>query len=146
MFSKKVNYSDRLGGVMIGLMKKFTGDTNFMTLWFEQLLFSSLYGVAFHSWVVFGVMFLGSFWLLNRPRGTVRMIYAMSLLWGFIAFSIGHSISWGWAIASGMAFFLLGLGAHMTGLKKPLISMASSGNNDSIAWRRNGYNGRQNLN
>jgi hypothetical protein len=107
---------------------------------------SALFGIAFRSWVVFGVMFLASFWLLNRPRGTVHMIYAMSLLWGFIAFSVGHSISWGWATALGMAFFLLGVGAHLTDLKKPVVSTVVSVNQNNIEWRRNGYQGRQNLN
>ena len=82
----------------------FLNNKNIRILGFEALLFSALYGVAFRSWVVFGVMFLGSFWLLNRPRGTVHMIYAMSLLWGFIAFSVGHSISWGWAAMLGGSF------------------------------------------
>ena len=128
-------------------LKDRLGDSNFMILWFEQLLFSVLYGVAFHTWVVFGAMFLGSFWLLNRPRGTTHMIYAMSILWGFIAFSIGHSISWGWATALGMAFFLLGLGTHMTGLKKPMIGHAVvSAAHEKNEWLRNGYQGRQNLN
>ena len=128
-------------------IKIHLGDSNFMILWFEQLLFSALYGVAFRSWVVFGVMFLGSFWLLNRPRGTVHMIYAMSLLWGFIAFSIGHSISWGWAAALGVIFFLIGVRTHLTGLKKPVgPSTVVSFNHENIDWRRNGYEGRQNLN
>ena len=69
---------------MLSLMRKFTArsvnDKNFMILGFELFLFSALYGAAFSSWVVFGVMFLSSFWLLNRPRGTVHMIYAMSFL------------------------------------------------------------------
>jgi len=130
----------------IKMIKDHLGDTNFMILGFELLLFSALYGIAFRSWVVFGVMFLGSFWLLNRPRGTVNMIYAMSLLWGFIAFSVGHSISWGWASVLGMAFFLLGVGAHLTGLKKPVVSPVVSVNQNNIGWQRNGYEGRQNLN
>jgi hypothetical protein len=131
---------------IIKKIKANLGDSNFVILWFEQLLFSALYGIAFHSWVVFGLMFLGSFWLLNRPRGTVHMIYAMSLLWGFIAFSIGHSISWGWATMLGMAFFLLGVGAHLTGLTKPVVSTIVSVNHENNEWRRNGYEGRQNLN
>lgn len=135
---------------MLSLMRKFAArsinNKNFMILGFEIFLFSVLYGIAFHSWIVFGVTFLGSSWLLNRPRGTANMICAMSVLWGFIAFSIGHSISWGWATALGMTFFLLGLGAHLTGLKKPVISTVVSGNYEKSVWRRNGYEGWQNLN
>lgn len=135
---------------MLSLMRKFAArsinDKNFMILGFEIFLFSVLYGIAFHSWIVFGVIFLGSSWLLNRPQGTVHMIYATSLLWGFIAFSIGHGISWGWATALGMAFFLLGLGAHMTGLKKPIASAVVSVNYEKNEWRRNGYEGQSNLN
>ena len=52
-------------------MKKFISqlnDKNFVILSFEIFLFSALYGIAFRSWVVFGAMFLGSFWLLNKPH------------------------------------------------------------------------------
>ena len=124
----------------------FLNNKNIRILGFEALLFSALYGVAFRSWVVFGVMFLGSFWLLNRPRGTVHMIYAMSLLWGFIAFSVGHSISWGWAAMLGVIFFLIGVRAHFTGLKNLMSSTVVSVNHDRIEWQRNVYQGRQNLN
>ena len=119
---------------------------NSVFVWAELIIFSIIYGLAFHSWVVFGVIFLGSFWLLNRPRGTVHIIYAMSFLWGFIAFSVGHSISWGWASVLGMTFFLLGVGAHLNGLKKPVVSKVVSVNQNNIEWQRNGYEGRQNLN
>ncbi|MDP2654366.1 MAG: hypothetical protein Q8Q08_10085 [Candidatus Omnitrophota bacterium] len=127
-------------------IKDRLGDSNFKILWFEQLLFSTLYGIAFRSWLVFGVMFLGSLWLLNRPRGVLHMIYAMSLLWGFIAFSIGYSISWGWAAALGGSFFLIGIRAHLTGLKSLVSSCVDSAKHEQIDWRRDGYNGLQNLN
>jgi len=105
---------------VIKKMKGRLGDSNHIILLFELLLFSVLYGVAFRSWIVSGLMILGLYWIMSRPKGTVYMIFALSFLWGFIAFSIGHSISWGWATALGMAFLLLGLGAHMTGLKKSI--------------------------
>lgn len=122
------------------------GNSNFMILCFEQFLFSVLYGIVFRSWVVFGVIFFSSFWLLNRPRRTVNMTYAMSFLWGFIGFSIGHSISWGWATALGMAFFMLGIVAHLTGLKKLVGDTVALVISNSAEWRRNGYEGEQNLN
>jgi hypothetical protein len=128
-----------------GIKDRFS-DSNFMILWLEQLLFSALYGIAYRSWLVFGMMFLGSFWLLNGRRGTVRMVYAMSLLWGFIAFSIGYSISWGWAAALGGLFFLIGIRAHLTGLKSLVSSGIDSANHGQNEWRRGGYNGLQNLN
>ena len=121
-------------------------DQNYRILLFEQLLFSALYGVAFRSWVVFAVMFLCSSWLLNRPRGTVHMIYAMSFLWGFIAFSIGYSISLVWATALGGSFFLIGIKAHLTGIKKPVAKKFFSLNQGTFEWQRNGYEGRHNLN
>ena len=134
---------------MLRQMKKILtqsiNDKNFMILGFELFLFSALYGVAFHSWVVFGVMFLGLSWLLNRPRGTAYMICAVSLFWCFIAFSIGYSISWGWAAVLGGAFFILGITAHVTGLKRPLVSKLVLSNQNHIEWRRNGYP-RQNFN
>lgn len=135
---------------MLSLMRKFAArsinDKNFMVLGFELFLFSVLYGIAFRSWVVFGMMFLGSLWLLNRPRGTAHMIYAMSFLWGFIAFSIGHSISWGWATMLGMAFFLLGVGAHAIGLKKLTVSKVLLDNHENNGWKRNGSGWQQNWN
>ena len=125
----------------IRAVKDRLSDSNFMILWFEQLLFSALYGIAFRSWLVFGVMFLGSFWMLNGRRGTVHMIYAMSLLWGFIAFSIGYSISWGWAAALGGLFFLVGIMAHLTGLKSLVSGGIDSVKHVQIEWRRDSYNG-----
>lgn len=121
-------------------------DKNFVILSFEVFLFSALYGIAFRSWLIFGVMVLGSLWLLNRPRGAVSMIYAMSLLWGFIAFSIGYGISWGWAAVLGGSFFLLGIRAHLTGMKRMTITRSVSIKEDNIKWRRSGYLERPNLN
>ena len=137
------------GAEMMKHIKKFISqfnDQNLRFLCFELLLFSALYGIAFRSWAVWGVMLLGLVWLLGRTRGVAYMIYAMSLLWGFIAFSIGHSISWGWATALGMAFFLVGLGAHSTGLKKSVVRMFVSANHENNEWRRNCYDERHNLN
>ncbi|MBF0522879.1 MAG: hypothetical protein HQL24_07500 [Candidatus Omnitrophica bacterium] len=126
--------------------KAHLGDHNFMILWFEALLFSVLFGAAFHSWVVFGSMFLGLSFLLSRIRGMIYMAYVMSILWGFIAFSIAYSISWGLAMAAGGSFFLIGIKAHFAGLKKRVTYKRVLVKQSYIEWRRNGYQGWQNLN
>lgn len=124
--------------------RAYLSDSSFMTLWFEQLLFSVLYAIAFHSWIVFVVMFISLSLLLNKLKGKIYMIYVISCLWGFIAFSIGYSINCGWATGLGGAFVLLGIKAHISGLKKLVVNKPASLNN--IDWLRNGYERRQNLN
>lgn len=97
----------------------FLNNKNFMILGFEIFLFSGVFGIAYHSWLVFGLMFLGLFLLMNISKNTVYMVITMSLIWGFIAFSIGYSSGeWSWAVILGGIFFLLGVGAHMIGLKR----------------------------
>src|SRR5262249_48362611 len=95
---------------------------NNLILYFEIILFSILYSIAFHSWIIFVIMFLCLSYLLSKHWGIVYIIYAMSFLWGFIAFSIGYGMSLGWAVVLGGAFFVLGVQAHLTGLKKPISS------------------------
>ena len=56
------------------IQRLYFNDKNSRLLWSELIIFSIIFGIAFRSWSVFGVMFLGSFWLLTRPRGTVHMI------------------------------------------------------------------------
>ena len=80
------------------------------------------------------------------PKRMVYIIIALCYLWGFIAFSIGYGKSMGWAMVLGMVFFLFGVGAHMTGLKKPIGHTLVSVNHEKNAWLRNGYQGWQNLN
>ena len=126
-------------------VNKFDGPST-VILWIELILFAMLYGVAFRSWLLFGFIFLGLSVLMHVPKRTVYIIIALSCLWGFIAFSIGHSISWGWAIALGMGFFLLGGVMHATSLKKLVPTTVVAVINKNIKWHRNGYEGLQNLN
>ncbi len=119
---------------------------NFRILGFELLLFFVVFGIAYRSWLVLSLMLVGLFWLMSRPKGTVYMIYALSSLWGFIAFSIGYSLGWGWASVLGLAFFLIGVTAHMSGLKRPLDRPVSSRHQNTNEWRRNWYFGQPNLN
>lgn len=112
---------------------------NFRILGFELLLFFVIFGIAYRSWLVSGLMLVGLSWLMSRPQGTVYMIYALSSLWGFIAFSIGYSLGWGWASVLGLAFFLVGVTAHASGLKRPLDRPVSSRHKHTDEWRRNWY-------
>ena len=109
---------------------------NFIILGFESLLFSGVFGIAYHSWLVFGIMFLGLSLLLKRSKNMVYIIVALSLLWGFIAFSIGYSSGeWIWGVTLGVIFFLFGVGAHLKNLKRPMDSMAFWDRNTD-EWRR----------
>ena len=119
---------------------------NFRILGFELLLFFVVFGIAYRSWLVLSLMLVGLSWLMSRPKGTVYMIYALSFLLGFIAFSIGYSLGWGWASVLGLAFFLAGITAHMSGLQRPLDRQESSRHQPTNEWRRNWYLGQLNLN
>ena len=83
---------------------------------------------------------------MSRPKGTVYMIFALSFLWGFIAFSIGHSLSWGWAAGLGGILFLVGIGAHMSGLEHPFDRDVISEHKNADDWRKNWYLGERSLN
>ncbi|MBP9854149.1 MAG: hypothetical protein KBD53_04700 [Candidatus Omnitrophica bacterium] len=135
---------------MLSIIRMYTGrlinDKNFVILNFEILLFSALYGVAFRSWLIFSGMLLGASWLLNRPRGVKHTIYAMSILWGFIAFSVGRSLSWGWAVALGIFFFLIGAKAHFNSFKDFKAKDEVFVERNRVEWRRGGYFRQTNLN
>ena|SRR3990167_8232933 len=117
---------------------------NFRILGFELLLFFVVFGIAYRSWLVLGLALVGLLWIMSRPKGRAYMIFALSSLWGFIAFSIGYS--WGWASVLGLAFFLVGVTAHMSGLQRPLDRPVSSRQRNANDWRRNWYLGQPNLN
>ena len=124
----------------------YSNDKNSRILWFELIIFFIIFGIAYRSWLVFSLMLVGLSWLMSRPKGTVYMIFALSSLWGFIAFSIGYSLGWGWASVLGLAFSLVGVTAHMSGLKWPLDRPVSSRQKNANEWRRNWYFGQPNLN
>jgi predicted membrane protein len=134
---------------MVKHIKKFMSqlnDQNFRLLYFELLLFFVLFGIAYRSWLVLSLVLVGLSWLMSRPKGTVYMIFALSSLWGFIAFSIGYSLGWGWASVLGLAFFLVGITAHTTGLTRPLDRPIPSRHKNANDWRRNWYLDQPNLN
>lgn len=124
----------------------YSNDKNSRLLWSELIIFFIIFGIAYRSWLVLSLMLVGLSWLMSRPKGTVYMIYILSSLWGFIAFSIGYSFGWGWASVLGLAFFLTGITAHMSGLKRPLDRPVSSRQRNANDWRRNWYLGQPNLN
>lgn len=124
----------------------YPNDKNSRILWFELMIFFIIFGIAYRSWLVPSLVLVGLSWLMSRPKGTVYMIFALSFLWGFIAFSIGYSLGWGWASVLGLTFFLVGMTAHMSGLKWPLDRPVSSRHQNANEWRRNWYLGQPNLN
>lgn len=124
----------------------YSNDKNLKILWFELIIFFIIFGIAYRSWLVLSLVLGGLSWLMSRPKGTVYMIYALSSLWGFIAFSIGYSLGWGWASGLGLAFFLVGVTAHTSGLQRPLDRPVSSRQKNANEWRRNWYLGQPNLN
>ena len=125
-----------------GISKVKFDTKSIVILWFEILMFAMIYGRAFRSWLVFGIIFFGSAVLMYVPKRTVYIIIAVSFLWGFIAFSIGHSLSWGWAMGLGMTFLLLGIRAHLSGLKQPLKRLIfwEDKNIDNWCWSRQNLN------
>jgi len=124
----------------------YSNDKNSRILWFELIMFFIIFGIAYRCWLVLSLVLVGLVWLMSRPKGTVYMTYALSSLWGFIAFSIGYSLGWGWASGLGLAFFLVGVTAHMAGLKRPLDRPVPSRHKNGNEWRRNWYLGQPNLN
>lgn len=126
--------------------KLYSNDKNSRLLWSELMIFSIIFGIAYRSWFVLILMLVGLSWFMSRPKGTVYMIYALSSLWGFIAFSIGYSLGLGWASVLGLTFFLMGITAHMSGLKRPLDRPVSLRHRNTDDWRRNWYLGQPNLN
>jgi len=121
-------------------------DQNFRILWFEALLFAVIVGTALHSWVGVGVLFAGLCWLLNRRRGTVYMIFALSALWGFLAGSLGYGLGgWGWAVVLGGLALMSGIKVHYRDLKRPFESVGLEQIN-ARQWRQNWHFGGQNLN
>ena len=134
---------------MIKHIKKFIFrfyDNTFLTLAIEFVLFSVLLGIAFYSWVVSVLMLLGSSWLISKPKGTVYMVWAMSLLWGFIAASVGYSCGgWVWASVLGSLMLIQGVRIHWRKLGLSWVDLNYGVKND-IDFRSNWDLRRQNLN
>ena len=120
-------------------------DHNFKILWFEALLFSAIIGPVFHAWAGVGLLFAGLWWLLDRRRGTVYMIYVLSAAWGFLGFAMGFCFGgWGWGLALAGLAFMNGVKVHYRDLKRPLEANFERLNANE--WRQNWYLGNQNLN
>ncbi len=121
-------------------------DKTFATLWLESLLFSVLFGIGFHSWLVSVLMFLGLSWLMNKWKGTLYTIFTLSFLWGFMIFCIVYSVGgWVWGLALGSLVFYKGVRIHLRELKESL-NFNFFGSNNVREWRQDNYWGRQNLN
>ena len=112
-------------------------------LWVESFIFAVIFGLMFKTWVVWGVLFLGSAVLLSKPNTAVYTIFVVCALWTFIFAALGYGIG-GWigAIVVGATVFYKGVRLHLRELKR-LPDQSNFAVND---WRQNWYLGRQNLN
>ncbi len=130
-------------------IKKFIAqfyDKIFASLWLESLLFSVLIGIGFRSWVVSGLMFLGLTLLIHQPKGTVYTVVALSLMWGYIAASIGYSFGgWLWAAVLGSLGLIQGVRIHWRKLGLSWVDL-DYGVKNVIDFRGHWDLRRQNLN
>jgi hypothetical protein len=114
-------------------------DKIFATLWFELFLFSVLIGIASHSLAVTVLMLLGLSWLICRAKGTVYTVVAMSLLWGYIAASIGYSFGgWVWVAVLGSIFLIKGVRIHWRKLGLSWVDL-NFGVTNTVDLRNNWY-------
>ncbi len=93
-------------------------------LWLELLIFSAIYGLMFKSWLVWGAIFFSLAILLNRPKGPVYMVFALSFLWSIVFFGLGVGFG-GWAggLVTGGIVFWIGVKRHIS----------------DLPWRRNTF-------
>ena len=128
-----------------GFLTRFNNKI-YTTLWIESLLFSALFGVAFHSWLVFSLMSVGLFWLIHQTKGMAYTVIALSLFFGFISASIGYSFGgWLWAGILGIMVLVKAIQVHWRKLGMSWVDLGFRWNK-VVRWQRNGYLGRQNLN
>jgi len=71
---------------MFKLIKKGAklSEENKPLLWAEIFTFSVIPGLFFHAWLATVIMLPVLSWLINRPNGMFYMIFAVSLIWGFV--------------------------------------------------------------
>lgn len=120
--------------------------TSTTLLWVESFIFAAIYGAMFHSWPVFGVLFLGLATLMVRPKTVVYAIFILCFLWSFVFASIGYGIGGtvGAVIAGGLVFFN-GVKLHFRDLKSSWDDVGYAGYANA-QWRQNWHGGQQNLN
>ncbi len=114
-------------------------------LWAEAFIFAVIYGLMFKTWVVWGILFLGSAVLLSKPRTAVYTIFIICGLWTFLFAAFGYGIG-GWigAVVVGATVFYKGVRLHLRDLKRSHDEWEW----DFVGhdWRQNWHLGRQNLN
>ncbi len=115
-------------------------------LWVESFIFSAIYGAMFHSWPVFGVLFLGLAALMSRPKTAVYTIFVLCFLWSFVFASIGYGIGGAaGAVILGGIVFLNGVKLHFRDLRSSWDDAGFAGYANA-EWRQNWHGGQQNLN
>ena len=116
-------------------------------LWLELTIFSAIYGLMIHSWLLFAVLFLGPAWLMSRPQTVVYTVYVMSLMWAWIFTVIGYGFG-GWigAVVLGGLVFSNGVRLHFRDLKRSWVDTDMAGVVNAVEWRQNWYLGGQNFN
>jgi len=121
--------------------------TSMGILWVESFIFAAIYGAMFHSWPVFGILFLGLAVLMSRPKTAVYTIFILCFLWSFIFASIGYGIGGAaGAVILGAIVFYKGVRIHFRDLKSSWDDVGFAGHANAVEWRQNWYGRRQNLN
>ncbi len=116
-------------------------------LWIESVIFSVIYGLGIHSWVVTAVLFAVLFALLRGQGTAVYSIFVLSFLWAFIFAAVGFGIGgWVGAMILGGLVFSHGVRLHFRDLKRSWADQVSFQFADAGQWRRNWYLPGQNLN
>jgi len=111
----------------------------------ESFIFAAIYGAMFHSWPVFGILFLGLAALMSRPKTAVYTIFVLCFLWSFVFASIGYGIGGAaGAVILGGLVFLNGVRLHFRDLKQSWVDADMAGVINATEWRQRW--GWQNLN
>ena len=107
-------------------------------LWLELVIFSTIYGLMFKSWPVGIGLFVGIAFLLNRPKGAIYTVCALSFLWAFVFAAIGFGFA-GWigALILGGMVFWTGVSRHMSELNWTTENIQPE---EPLAWNRPNLN------
>ena len=127
------------------IVQRRFNQTSVALLWMESFIFAAIYGAMFHSWPVFGILFLGLAALMSRPKTAVYTIFVLCFLWSFVFASIGYGIGGAaGAVILGGLVFLNGVRLHFRDLKQSWVDADMAGVINATEWRQRG--GWQNLN
>ena len=114
-------------------------------LWGEAVLFSALFGLVYHSWLIGITLFVILSGFLFSQSRAVFAVFILSFLWGLIFAGLAIDFGWGWALALWAIVFYKGVRIHFRELKRSSDDLIYTAANAEI-WRGNWYLGPQNHN